>query len=400
MNKVPLSQCVHISIFGNTNVGKSSLINCITGQDVSIVSPTKGTTTDPVYKTMELIPVGPCVFIDTAGLDDKSELGLLRINKTNKVLSKTDIAIYVMDINDIDKQGYEDAKFNFKKFNVPFITVINKADTVSKQKLAEIKNELKNILFVSSKTGEGVSFLKEELIKRIKENQEDEFLIKGIVPYGGRVVMVIPIDSEAPKGRLILPQVQLLRECLDNGIKSYVVRDTELESAILDLKDINLVVTDSQAFKKVAKIIPKDMKITSFSILLARAKGDIDEYIKGVNVIENLPDGSKILIAECCTHNTSHEDIARVKIPMGLKKKTGKSFDFQYCVGQDFPENLNDYSLIIQCGACMVNKKTVQTRIMMAKDANIPITNYGIVLAYISGILDRASKIRFNPSLR
>lgn len=396
MNKVPLSQCVHISIFGNTNVGKSSLINCITGQDVSIVSPTKGTTTDPVYKTMELIPAGPCVFIDTAGLDDKSELGLLRINKTNKVLSKTDIAIYVMDINDIDKQGYEDAKFNFKKFNVPFITVINKADTVSKQKLAKVKNELKNVLFVSSKTGEGVSFLKEELIKRIKENQEDEFLIKGIVPYGGKVVMVIPIDSEAPKGRLILPQVQLLRECLDNGIKSYVVRDTELESAILDLKDIDLVVTDSQAFKKVEKIIPKDMKITSFSILLARAKGDIDEYIKGVNTIESLADGSKILIAECCTHNTSHEDIARVKIPMGLKKKTGKNFDFQYCVGQDFPENLNDYSLIIQCGACMVNKKTVQTRIMMAKDANIPITNYGIVLAYISGILDRACKRIFS----
>ncbi|HBF78105.1 MAG TPA: [FeFe] hydrogenase H-cluster maturation GTPase HydF, partial [Clostridiaceae bacterium] len=187
MNKVPLSQCVHISIFGNTNVGKSSLINCITGQDVSIVSPTKGTTTDPVYKTMELIPVGPCVFIDTAGLDDKSELGLLRIKKTNKVLSKTDIAIYVMDINDINKQGYEDAKFNFKKFNVPFITVINKADTVSKQKLMKAKSELKNVLFVSSKTGEGVSFLKEELIKRIKENQEDEFLIKGIVPYGGKV---------------------------------------------------------------------------------------------------------------------------------------------------------------------------------------------------------------------
>ncbi|HCL49420.1 MAG TPA: [FeFe] hydrogenase H-cluster maturation GTPase HydF, partial [Clostridiaceae bacterium] len=291
MNKVPLSQCVHISIFGNTNVGKSSLINCITGQDVSIVSPTKGTTTDPVYKTMELIPVGPCVFIDTAGLDDKSELGLLRIKKTNKVLSKTDIAIYVMDINDINKQGYEDAKFNFKKFNVPFITVINKADTVSKQKLMKAKSELKNVLFVSSKTGEGVSFLKEELIKRIKENQEDEFLIKGIVPYGGKVVMVIPIDSEAPKGRLILPQVQLLRECLDNGIKSYVVRDTELESAILDLKDIDLVVTDSQAFKKVEKIIPKDMRITSFSILLARAKGDMDEYIKGVNTIENLPDG-------------------------------------------------------------------------------------------------------------
>ena len=392
MNKVPLSQRVHISIFGNTNVGKSSLINCITGQDVSIVSPTKGTTTDPVYKTMELIPVGPCVFIDTAGLDDKSELGLLRIKKTNKVLSKTDIAIYVMDINDINKQGYEDAKFNFKKFNVPFITVINKADTVSKQKLMKAKSELKNVLFVSSKTGEGVSFLKEELIKRIKENQEDEFLIKGIVPYGGKVVMVIPIDSEAPKGRLILPQVQLLRECLDNGIKSYVVRDTELESAILDLKDIDLVVTDSQAFKKVEKIIPKDMRITSFSILLARAKGDMDEYIKGVNTIENLPDGSKILIAECCTHNTSHEDIARVKIPMGLKKKTGKNFNFQYCVGQDFPENLNDYSLIIQCGACMVNKKTVQTRIMMAKDANIPITNYGIAFAYISGILDRACK--------
>ena len=392
MNKVPLSQRVHISIFGNTNVGKSSLINCITGQDVSIVSPTKGTTTDPVYKTMELIPVGPCVFIDTAGLDDKSELGLLRIKKTNKVLSKTDIAIYVMDINDIDKQGYEDAKFNFKKFNVPFITVINKADTVSKQKLMKAKSELKNVLFVSSKTGEGVSFLKEELIKRIKENQEDEFLIKGIVPYGGKVVMVIPIDSEAPKGRLILPQVQLLRECLDNGIKSYVVRDTELESAILDLKDIDLVVTDSQAFKKVEKIIPKDMRITSFSILLARAKGDMDEYIKGVNTIENLPDGLKILIAECCTHNTSHEDIARVKIPMGLKKKTGKNFNFQYCVGQDFPENLNDYSLIIQCGACMVNKKTVQTRIMMAKDANIPITNYGIAFAYISGILDRACK--------
>ncbi|MEA4826180.1 MAG: [FeFe] hydrogenase H-cluster maturation GTPase HydF [Clostridium sp.] len=393
MNSTPNSNRIHIAIYGKRNAGKSSLLNQIAEQEVSLVSETKGTTTDPVNKAMELIPLGPVLFIDTAGLDDEGELGKLRVEKSLKTLQKTDFAIYMMDINDLDEQVYKKTKENFKRFNIPFMTVINKIDTVNIEKLAKVKEIYKDCLFISTIDGENINELKQQLIKRIEINKDEISLVGDLVPYNGKVILVVPIDSEAPKGRIILPQVQVIRDCLDNGIKSYVVRDTELESALQDIKDVDLVITDSQAFKRVSEIVPKNIKLTSFSIIFSRTKGDLKEFVNGVKALENLKEGAKILIGESCTHNHTHEDIGRVKIPSGIKKHTGKDFQYDFKVGHDFPINIENYDLVIHCGACMVNRKTVDTRIQICRAKNVPITNYGILLAYLSGILDRAIEV-------
>ncbi|QSX06308.1 [FeFe] hydrogenase H-cluster maturation GTPase HydF [Sedimentibacter sp. zth1] len=393
MNNTPSSNRIHITIFGKRNVGKSSLLNAIVGQDVSLVSSIKGTTTDPVNKAMELIPLGPVLFIDTAGLDDEGELGSLRVQRTLKVLAKTDFAIYVMGINDIDESAYKEAEKNFKKFHIPFMTVINKMDTVSKENLKNIREKYKDWQVISSTRGDNILQLKDELIKKIQADKKEIPIVGDLVPYNGKVVLVVPIDSEAPNGRLILPQVQLIRDCLDHGIKSYVVRDTELKSALSDLKDIDLVITDSQAFKKVNEIVPANIKLTSFSILLSRVKGDIDEFLKGINAIEKLRDNANILISESCTHNQSHEDIGRVKIPRGLNKYTGKKFNYDFKTGQDFPTDLGRYDLVIHCASCMFNRKAMSTRIEFCREKNVPITNYGMLLAYLSGILPRTIEI-------
>lgn len=282
MNNTPNSNRKHIVFYGNTNSGKSSILNAIIGQEISLVSSVEGTTTDPVSKAMELLPFGPVLFIDTAGINDNSELGSLRVEKTLKTLNKTDFAIYVMDINNIDENQYAEFKEKFKKHNIPYITVINKIDTVDEDKINSIKNKFNDAIFVSAFNSESILSLKDELIKRLENHEEEEILIGDIIPYGGKVIMVVPIDSEVPKGRLILPQVQIIRDCLDHGIKSYVVRDTELESALNDIKDVDLVITDSQAFKKVDKIVPSNIKLTSFSILFARHKGDLDVFIEGI----------------------------------------------------------------------------------------------------------------------
>jgi len=275
MNTTANANRKHIAIFGKTNSGKSSLLNAIIGQEISIVSNLEGTTTDPVKKAMELIPFGPVLFIDTAGLGDYSDLGNLRMERSLKVLKNTDFALYVLDIKDKDLSVYKETLKEFKKYKIPFLTVINKIDTATKEELTAAKEVHKDALFVSALKEENILSLKDELIKRLQEEEDDPPLIGDIVPYNGKVVMVVPIDSEAPKGRLILPQVQLIRDCLDHGIKSYVVRDTELEEALKDLSDIDIVVTDSQAFKKVDKIVPPNIKLTSFSILQARHKGDL-----------------------------------------------------------------------------------------------------------------------------
>ena len=390
MNTTANANRKHIAIFGKTNSGKSSLLNAIIGQEISIVSNLEGTTTDPVKKAMELIPFGPVLFIDTAGLGDYSDLGNLRMERSLKVLKNTDFALYVLDIKDKDLSVYKETLKEFKKYKIPFLTVINKIDTVTKEELTAAKEVHKDALFVSALKEENILSLKDELIKRLQEEEDDPPLIGDIVPYNGKVVMVVPIDSEAPKGRLILPQVQLIRDCLDHGIKSYVVRDTELEEALKDLSDIDIVVTDSQAFKKVDKIVPPNIKLTSFSILQARHKGDLKTFIDGVKKIKDLDENSKILISESCSHNHSHQDIGRVKIPQLLNKHVGKKLNYEFKMGHDFPENLEAYDLIIHCGSCMVNRKTMLTRIALCKEKGTAITNYGVVLAYLTGILDRS----------
>lgn len=393
MNTTPNSNRKHIAIYGKANAGKSSLMNRFFNSKVALVSETKGTTTDPVLKPIELIPVGPVVFIDTAGIDDISELGKLRVNKTLEILKRTDIAIYVMDINDIDLTYYDKMKSEFKRFNIPHILVFNKIDIISEENLFLLKDKFKEAVFISSETKEGYNNLIDVLIKKVGETEEDLPIIGDLLPYNSKVILVVPIDSEAPKGRLILPQVQCIRDCLDNGIKSYVVRDTELESALEDVKDVDLVITDSQAFKKVDKIVPKNINLTSFSMLFARQKGDLKEFLDGANKVEDLNENSKILICESCSHNVSHEDIGRVKIPKLLNKHVGFNLTYEYRVGHDFPEDIEKYDLIIHCGACMINRKTVLNRVRLCKEKNIPITNYGVLIAYLNGILDRAKSI-------
>lgn len=414
MNSTPNANRKHIAIFGSTNAGKSSLLNAIIGQEVSIVSDVKGTTTDPVTKSMELIPFGPVVFIDTAGLNDTSELGSVRIKRTRKVLQSTDFAIYVMDASESEDDCYASALEDYKKYKIPHMLVINKIDLVSAERFALLKETFCNAVFVTAseanaievgsichtrnaiefgsicQRGDTILDLKDVLIKRLSENEIEETIIGDILPAGSRVIMVIPVDSEAPKGRIILPQMQLLRDCLDHGIKSYVVRDTELVSALEDLKDIDMVVTDSQAFKFVNSVVPASIKLTSFSILFARYKGDLKAFVDGVHQVRNLKDGSRILIAESCTHNHSHEDIGRVKIPKLLSDFTQKKLVFEFKMGQDFPEELGDYDLVIHCGSCMLNKKIMQTRVDTCADAGVSITNYGVILAYLNGILDKS----------
>lgn len=393
MNITPNANRKHIGIYGNTNSGKSSLMNAILGQDISLVSSVEGTTTDPVQKAMELIPFGPILLIDTAGLEDKSELGEVRIKKSYDYLKRLDFSIYVVDGKNIDIETYKIWKKQANKYNIGHIVVINKIDTLNKDEINNIKNLFENPIFISVKENKGIDKLKEELIKSLEQEEEDKPIVGDLLPYGSKVVLVVPIDSEAPKGRIILPQVQVIRDCLDHGIKTYVVRDTELSQALTDLKDIDLVITDSQAFKEVESIIPSDMKLTSFSILFARQKGEIRDFLEGTKKLDSLKPGDKILICESCTHNVSHEDIGRVKIPNMLKKIAGGDLIIDYKVGYDFKENVEDYDLIIHCGACMVNRKSILNKIEICKEKDVPITNYGMVIAYFTGILNRAVNI-------
>jgi [FeFe] hydrogenase H-cluster maturation GTPase HydF len=393
MNITPNANRKHIGIYGNTNSGKSSLMNKILDQEVSLVSSVEGTTTDPVQKAMELIPFGPILLIDTAGLEDKSELGSVRIKKSYEYLKRLDFAIYVVDGKNIDFDTYKVWKKESNKYNVKHIVVVNKIDLLTEEEISIIKKLFNDVIFTSVKDNKGIETLKEELIKNLEQEEEDKPIVGDLLPYGSKVVLVVPIDSEAPKGRIILPQVQVIRDCLDHGIKTYVVRDTELNEAINELHDIDLVITDSQAFKEVEYIIPKEMNLTSFSILFARQKGELSEFLEGTKKLDTLKPNDKVLICESCTHNVSHEDIGRVKIPRMLKKIAGGDINIEYKVGYDFDESIEEYDLIIHCGACMVNRKSVINKINTCKEKNIPITNYGMVIAYFTGILDRSVSI-------
>ncbi len=383
------SMRLHIGVFGRTNVGKSSLLNKITNQEISIVSDIAGTTTDVVEKSMELLPVGPVTFLDTAGLDDKTELGEKRIEKTEKIINRIDVAVIVCDFNGIgDCENDLIEKLNDLK--IPYLIVVNKCDI----KHTEISG-VENVLYTSVKEDENLIFkFKEALVKLLPEDFVNSPKIVGdLVPEGSTVILVIPIDKEAPKGRIILPQVQTIRDLLDSNCLTYVVKENELKQAIDNLKiPPALVVTDSQAFKKVAEIVPENIPLTSFSILFARLKGDLDEFIQGARAIENLKDGDMVLILESCTHHAIEDDIGRVKIPNLLRKRTGKNLVIHNYAGHDFPD-IKDYKLIIHCGACMTNRREVLSRILIANQKNVPITNYGIVISYCLGILPRAVKI-------
>lgn len=396
LNKTPKANRLHIGIFGKRNAGKSSLLNALVNQEVAIVSEIAGTTTDPVEKTMEFLPLGPVVFIDTAGVDDNGSLGAMRVEKTEKIFDRTDIAVIICDFN-----GWDDFEINlykeFERRSIPVLAVINKSDieTISPQKLDKIKNYVKEPLQTSIKSGREVVFeLKKQLVASVPDSFINPPSILGdLVPPDSTVVLVIPIDKEAPKGRIILPQVQTLRDILDNGLKALVVRETELKNALENLKEKPaLVVTDSQAFKEVDEIVPKSIPLTSFSMLFARLKGDLKVFYEGAKAVDRLKDGDKVLIAESCSHHQIEDDIARVKIPRWLKKKTGKNLEFVYHSSHDFVEDLSEFALVIHCGACMTNRREILSRIMKAKEANTPITNYGIVIAHCIGILDRAIK--------
>ncbi len=387
MEKTPTSMRKYIGIFGQTNAGKSSLFNTLLGQDLAIVSEINGTTTDPVSKPMELVGYGAVTLVDTAGLDDLSELGSKRTQKTKEVLKRCDLVLWTVDITHENNPQLDFAE-------APVLKVYTKCDLVSKDVLEEKKRTEPESVFVGHYSVAEISALCEKMKELLsKQTRDDETLIGDILKPGDTAVLVVPIDSAAPKGRLILPQVQILRDCLDNRITAICIVPEMLEKTLNETKKVDLVITDSQIFAQVAEIVPTDVALTSFSILLANKSGKISQLIEGTRVIKDLKDNDKILMLESCTHSTTHEDIGRVKIPRLLQKVTGKKLDFTHLSGYDFFEKFDEYSLIIQCGGCMINKKTIQNRLDEFKQRNIPVTNYGIILAYLNGILDRASMI-------
>ncbi|SMC21437.1 [FeFe] hydrogenase H-cluster maturation GTPase HydF [Clostridium acidisoli DSM 12555] len=393
LNETPMSNRIHIALFGKTNVGKSSIINALTNQDISLVSKVKGTTTDPVYKAMELLPLGAVVFIDTAGLDDETELGDLRKKKTLDVLNKTDVALIIIDSNEGLTDFDLEIATRIKEKKIPIIGVLNKIDLVNLEEDEILDFEKKlgfKLIRVSVKNNIGIKEIKENLIKSCP-NEEDKFKIVGdLISPGDFVILVTPIDKAAPKGRLILPQQQVIRDVLESDAISIVTKEYELRETLQNLnKKPNLVITDSQAFLKVAADTPKDIPLTSFSILLARYKGDLSELVRGAFAIKKLKDGDKVLIAEACTHHRQSDDIGKVKIPRWLRQMTGKDLQFEFSSGFSFPENLKDYALIVHCAGCMLNRRAMLHRISEAIDAEIPIVNYGVLIAYVQGILER-----------
>lgn len=393
MQNTPKGMKVHIGIFGKRNVGKSSLLNALTNQDISIVSPTAGTTTDPVEKSMELLPLGPVVFVDTAGIDDEGALGLQRVEKTKKIIDRIDLAIVACDSNGFNE--FEELLIKeFQSRKTAFFVVVNKTDEgkISTDNLAKINSHEVQIVYTSALLGEGIDDLKQAIIKNVPEEfLADTSIASDLIPAGEVAVLVIPIDLEAPKGRLILPQVQTIRDLLDNDSIAIITKERELRKTLDNLKTPPaLVITDSQAFLKVSADVPKSIKLTSFSILFARFKGELNEFVKGTLAIEKLQSGDKILICESCTHHAIGDDIGRVKIPRWITQYSGKKLEFEHYAGHDFPDNIKDYALIIHCGACMTNRREILSRILKAKQANVPITNYGLTIAYSLGIFERA----------
>ena len=396
LQDTPRGERVHIALFGRRNAGKSSLINALTGQQISIVSEIAGTTTDPVYKAMEILPIGPCVMIDTPGLDDEGLLGQLRVERARAVLEKTDLAIIAADCQNEIGDFEKDILTQIQARKIPAVLVLNKSDLAADAaelsvRAAALEKELKiPVTIASGITGEGISALKHALIQALPDHQTDDFIVRDLLSPSDVVVLVVPVDSAAPKGRLILPQQQTIRDILEAKAISVVAQDAELPGVLDSLKDKpRLVITDSQAFESVSRNTPRDVPLTSFSILFARYKGDLPELVKGARAIDDLEDGDRVLIAEGCTHHRQCDDIGTVKLPRWILKHTGKKIEFSTSSGGTFPADLSGYKMIVHCGACMLNRREVHYRIAEAAKAGIPIANYGVLIAYMQGILDR-----------
>ncbi len=390
LNNTPSSERLHIGIFGKRNAGKSSVVNAITDQDLAIVSDVKGTTTDPVLKAMELLPLGPVVIIDTPGLDDVGDLGQLRMQKAYQVLNKTDIAILVVDSQ--AGMTIEDKSIlnRIKKKNIPYIVVYNKSDLMES---APIMDEIFGIC-ISTKTKQNIIALKEKIASLAYVETNSQRIIGDLISPGDFVVLVIPIDSAAPKGRLILPQQQTVRDVLDSDAVSIVVKETDLKTTLATLgRNPKVIITDSQAFAQVSKDTPEDVLLTSFSILFARYKGNLDELVKGASMLDSLADGDNILVCEGCTHHRQCDDIGTVKLPRWISSHSKCELNFEFTSGVEFPLDISKYKLIIHCGGCMLNEREMKYRIHCAKDAGIPITNYGTAIAHMNGILERSLEI-------
>lgn len=409
LNSTPSANRVHIGFFGRRNAGKSSVVNAVTGQELAVVSDTKGTTTDPVYKSMELLPIGPVMIIDTPGFDDEGALGELRVRKTKQVLNKTDIAVLVVDATEGKKQCDEELIRIFKEKEIPYIIVNNKADLLSDEisekvcqnNVSEQRKAEQNALlssgqeqYVSALTGAGIYELK-ECIGKLTPNEDMTLKIVGdLLHPGDFVVLVVPIDSAAPKGRLILPQQQTIRDVLEANAAAIVVKESELKQTLEQLgRSPAMVITDSQVFEQVSEEVSEEIPLTSFSILMARYKGYLETAVNGVAAIDHLKDGDKILISEGCTHHRQCDDIGTVKIPRWLKQHTGKKLIIETSSGTEFPEDLTSYALVIHCGGCMLNEREVKYRMKCAEDQRVPFTNYGIAIAQMKGILKRSIEL-------
>lgn len=395
MNQTPASERVHVSFFGKRNAGKSSVINAVTGQDLAIVSSVMGTTTDPVYKTMELLPLGPVMVIDTPGIDDEGELGALRIRKSYQVLNKTDIAILVIDST--AGKGEEELELihRFHKKGIPYLIVYNKIDLLSTEKIKDLAMSVRaGEVLVSASDGMNIQELKEKIASLKPEDTHKYPLIQDLIEPLDLVILVVPIDKAAPKGRLILPQQQTIRDILERGALSLVVRDTELKSTLDHFLAQGvcpkLVVTDSQAFARVSKAVPENITLTSFSILFSRYKGELETQLKGIAALSSIEDGDRILIAEGCTHHRQCGDIGTCKMPEWIRNYTGKKPVFEFTSGTEFPDDVSSYKMVVHCGGCMLNEREMKYRIACCQDQGVPITNYGILIAQVTGILKRS----------
>ncbi|MBQ7128879.1 MAG: [Clostridia bacterium] len=388
LNLTPSANRVHIGFFGRRNAGKSSVVNAVTNQDLSVVSDVKGTTTDPVSKAMEILPIGPVVIIDTPGFDDEGVLGELRVKKTKQILGKTDVALLVVDASVGKTQVDEQLISIFIDKEIPYIVVYNKSD---------LKNDVeigKNEILVSAITKQNINDLKEKIGKLAKREEQDKKICSDLIEKDDFVVLCCPIDESAPKGRMILPQVQAIRDILDGNGICIVTRETELVETLKNLlKKPKLVITDSQVFGFVKEVVPEDIMLTSFSILFARYKGFLETAVKGAMALKNLQNGDKVLISEGCTHHRQCNDIGVVKMPKWLKDFTGKDLQFDWSSGTGFPEDLSQYKLVVHCGACMLNEREMRSRIKYANTLDVPFTNYGVIIAYMNGILPRSLEI-------
>ncbi len=386
LNETVSAERLHIGFFGLRNAGKSSVVNAVTGQDLALVSDVKGTTTDPVKKAMELLPLGPVVIIDTPGIDDEGELGLMRVRKAKQVLNYADIAVLVVDAQKGKTAFDEELISLFKAKDIPHVVAFNKADLI-----ADIPAVTKNEIYVSAVNGTNINELKEKIAGLVKSKNDSKRIVADLINPGDAVVLVVPIDKAAPKGRLILPQQQTIRDILDCGAQAFVTRDTELEHTLSMLKNKpKLVITDSQVFGYVSKIVPEDIPLTSFSILFLRYKGDLDAAVNGAKKLDELKDGDTVLISEGCTHHRQCDDIGTVKMPGWVLNHTKKDIKFEFTSSAQFPEDVSKYALVIHCGGCMLNNREMKYRIRSSLDSGVAITNYGIAIAHMNGILKRS----------